>query len=112
VKNEVKRQKNSPASSPHPNCKEDNNGRGAPGAGRRDTQARMGMLATQKIQMSERHELWMEILKALKSIWCQPHPIYHFQVAFLPSLRNEDENITYFIMNILLSLQYLLYFYS
>ena len=25
--------------------------------------------------------------RATETIWCQPHPIYHFQVAFLPSLR-------------------------
>ena len=63
MKNEVK---NFPASPSHLNCKRTTTEEAYQERAEELHQARMGMLTTQQIQMSERHELWMEILKGLK----------------------------------------------
>jgi hypothetical protein len=109
VKNEVK---NFPASSSHLkfNCKRTTTEEAYQERAEEIHQARMGMLTTQQKQMSERHELWMEILKGLTVNLVPTSSRLPFSGGLPAEL--EGENIADFVMNILLSLQYLLYFYS
>jgi len=90
VKNEVKRPKNSPALSSHLNFKGTTTEEAYQERAEELHQTRMGMLAMQQIQMTERHELWMEILKGHRDNLVPTSSHLPFSGGLLAELEGED----------------------